>query len=247
MQTISKYDQVVNACSNILYDYGFANNALTYINNRLNKSTQKKFSFGYFPTLFNLNTLTSVINEQDLIDLNLLYKDDNGPHSFLEHHNLILPYRDVYGRIIALVGRTLLSEEQRGNIPKYKNTVFKKSRHLFGLFEAKDSIIEKQYVYLVEGQFDCIKAHSCNINNVVALGSSNMSFEQLVLILRYTNRIKILLDNDDAGNLGREHILEKYGKYANISNAYVPKGFKDLDEFLEEFKEESDLERYLIY
>lgn len=242
MQT-SKYDSIVKVCNNLLYNCPIANKTLVYLNKRLTAEAQVKFGFGFFPPQDQLKMLFSFIDEESLIKDNLLYEKNIDSDykiffSSLEDHNLILPYKDVYGTIIALVGRSLLDDEERAsvNISKYKNTSFEKSKHLFGLYEAKRSIIELGYVYIVEGQFDCIQAHNRGIENVVALGSSNMSTEQLILLLRYTNNIKLLLDNDDAGKMGRERIIEKYGKYTNFSNVYVPNGFKDLDELLSEIQ-----------
>jgi len=250
---INKYNSIVEVCSNLLYTCPIANKALAYLNQRLKPEVQVKFGFGFFPPQDQLKMLFSFISEAFLIENNFIYEKNIDSEykiffSSLEDHNLILPYKDAYGNIIALVGRSLLNDEERAtlNIPKYKNTSFKKSEHLFGLFESKLSIINQGYVYLVEGQFDCIQAHNKGIHNVIALGSSNMSPEQLLLILRYTNNIKLLLDNDEAGKIGRERILEKYGKYTNFSNAYVPSGFKDLDDFLSEIPVSSNEELHKL-
>jgi DNA primase catalytic core len=239
----NKLDKVVETCSYLLHNLPTATPALDYLNKRISPESQDKFRFGYFPSQDQLNILLSHMTKEDLIDVNLLYKEnidhDSGHDvlfSSLQHHNLILPYRDAYGKVIALVGRTLLNDEERAklNIPKYKNTSFKKSRHLFGLYESKKSILEKGYVYVVEGQFDCIQAHNHHIKNVVALGTSNMSLEQLILLLRYTSDIRLVLDNDEAGEFGRERIIEKYGKYTSFTNLRIPRGYKDMDEFLSE-------------
>lgn len=249
-----EYKALVSACSDILHTYPLADKAASYLNNRLNFQTQKKFQFGYFPPQNQLQILFSYFEIEELLDFGIIYEDklnvgDNQRVflSQLQDHNLILPYKDVYGNVIALVGRSILEEEDRKNIgiAKYKNTSFKKSKHLFGLNEARNSILELGYTYVVEGQFDCIQAHNHNITNIVALGSSNMSLEQLCLLLRYTNHIKLLLDNDEAGESGRNRIMEKFGKYTDISNVYVPQGFKDLDEFLAESSVNS--ERDLLY
>ncbi len=150
----------------------------------------------------------------------------------LKDHNMVLPYRDVYGNTIALVGRTIIDNHHDLGISKYKNTSFDKSHHLFGLYEAKSSIIKNDCVYIVEGQFDCIKAHDKWQSNVVALGSSSMSLYQLSILCRYTKNIFLLLDNDVAGDKGRIQIMKKFSNYADFTNSYVPKQFKDLDEYL---------------
>jgi DNA primase len=242
--TKSKFDSIVEVCSYLLFNYSIATKARDYLNQRINIELQKKFSFGYFPKQDQLKLLLSFLSKEELIENDLIYEKcvesaSSVMLSPLEQHNLVMPYRDVYGTIIAIVGRSLLDDTDRSrqHISKYKNTSFEKSRNLFGLFEAKKSILDLGYVFVVEGQFDCIQAHNCGINNIVALGSSNMSLEQLILLLRYTNNIYLLLDNDEAGELGRERIIEKFGKYTNINNKLkMPLGFKDLDELLKEVK-----------
>lgn len=249
----SKFDQLVITCTNLLYTHAGASYARDYLNHRISPTVQQKFHFGFFPPQEQLQILFTFLDKEELITNNLLYeKNLNQEHqvlfSPLEQHNLILPYRDVYGDIIALVGRTLLNENERhiANIPKYKNTSFKKSRHLFGLWEAKQAIIYNDHVYIVEGQFDCVQAHNHGIENVVALGSANMSMEQLILLLRYTKRIYILLDNDEAGEIGRSRIIETYGKYAEFTDLRVPYGFKDLDEFLSDVALDEGQELYKV-
>ncbi len=234
------YDAIIDACQFLLYNIPIANNTLTYLSHRLDRRAQEQFKFGFLPSSDYLNTLLSLLNEEELLKTNIIYKktidDQERLISILDHHNLILPYRDVYGNIIALVGRSLLNDEERQSqgIAKYKNTSFEKSKHLFGLFETKREIARQQYAIIVEGQFDCIQAYNKGLKTVVALGSSGMSFGQLALLLRYTNNIKLLLDNDEAGKAGSEKIISKFGKYAKIKNYCLPAGFKDVDEFLKD-------------
>lgn len=234
--------KIADACSYLLNNYPEACKTKEYLDSRLLHSTQEAFQFGYFPDSFNLNALINLVGEHELIDNNLLYfkliEDSVSPRkipiSFFENYQMIVPFKNVYGEIISLVGRTLLSEEERQNnkISKYKNTSFHKGNHLFGLFENKEAIIKENSVFIVEGQFDVIKAFEKKIYNVVALGNSNMTAFQFSLILRYTDNIRLLLDNDQAGLKGRESIISKYGTFANITNSYIPKQFKDIDEYL---------------
>ena len=149
-----------------------------------------------------------------------------------------MPFKDPYGKIVGLVGRTLLSSDEmkQQNIPKYKNSKeskkFKKGNLLFGLYENKQTILSTDSVYVVEGQFDVIKAWEIGFRNVVALGNNNMTSYQLSVISRYTNNIFLLLDNDEAGQKGRKRIIKKYGHLANIRNFYIPEDYKDIDEYI---------------
>lgn len=182
-----------------------------------------------------------MIDSQILLDNKLIYyKTINDAQycrefaiSFFEHHPLIMPYRDVYGNVVALVGRSLLDDNARSEIgvAKYKNTTFKKARHLFGLNEAKHHILKTGFVYVVEGQFDVIKAYEAGLKNVVAVGNSNIGIYQVSLLRRYTDHIVLLFDNDEAGRVGMERAISKFGKYGVVRGC-LPNGYKDLDEYL---------------
>lgn len=234
-------NNIIALCKELLYNNYDAKSSLEYLDSRLSRDVQNKFEFGYFPNSDNLSLISSVISKELLIDKQLIsilnIESSHGKiiktNSFFNYHPLVMPYKDVYGKTIAMVGRSLLSEDKRRElkIPKYKNTVFKKSNNLFGLNEAKEEILNKDFVYVVEGQFDVIKSHENNIYNIVALGNSSMSAYQFGLLLRYTNNIKLLLDNDDAGISGRNKIISLFGRFANIENVYLPQGYKDIDEY----------------
>jgi len=236
-----KYDNIIYSCKYLLHNFPECEPHLFYLKNRLNDDSINFFNFGYFPNSDKIDLLITLSNN-NLKDINLSYTkdiDDYKNHnivnfSFFENHPLILPYKDTYGNIIAIVGRTILSESERKllKIPKYKNTEFKKGNYLFGLFEGKKDIIDNDFVYIVEGQFDVIKAHEKGIKNIVALGNSNMTLYQFSIIKRYTNNLYLLLDNDEAGEKGRDKINSIYRKYSNIKNVRLPMGYKDIDEFL---------------
>lgn len=233
---------IAKYCNLLLRELSEAQEFRNYINDRVSLDIQQQYLFGFFPNSQQLNTLTYYISEKSLIDNNLLYALNIESHittkqhykSFFENHQLIIPYYDAYGEVIAFAGRTLLNDKDRGKlgIQKYKNTVFQKSNNLFNLNFAKHDIIKQNKVYLVEGQIDSIKAYEKGIKNVVAVGSSNLSDSQFALLLRYTNNIVLLFDNDESGDKGRSRIVSKYSQYANITQARIPVEYKDIDEFL---------------
>lgn len=239
-------DKVIDACQYLLNNYTAAQQCKEYIDKRLNNNSQKLFQFGYFPNIENIQALTSLVGEDILKENSLLYtkeiEDSLYPRkinfSYFEDYSLIMPYKDAYGKIIGIVGRSLLSDKNR-KISKYKNTIFPKSEHLFGLYENKKSIIEKGCVFIVEGQFDVIKSMESGFTNIISLGGAVMSHYQFSLINRYTNNICLLLDSDEAGEKGRKTIIEKFGKLANIHNFYLPEPYKDIDEFLSQNSYES--------
>lgn len=234
-------DKIIDSCQFLLNNFHKAKEVKEYLNSRINEDTQNKFKFGFFPDLNNLNVLIDIVGEDLLREEKLLYnkyiEDSLYPRninfSFFDNHPLIMPFRNPYGEIIAIVGRTILDEKsiKEKNISKYKNTVFKKGNYLFGLYENKRSILNENSVYIVEGQFDVIKAVEKGYTNIVALGTNNMSAYQFSLITRYTNNIFLLLDNDEGGEKGRKNVISKFGKFANIQNFYLPDQYKDIDEY----------------
>lgn len=237
-------DKIVESCRYLLESYPGARPSKSYLDSRLNKTSQEIFGFGYFPGIQDIAVLTDLVGEEMLRKQELLFtrtiEDALFPRkvlsSYFESHPLILPYRNTYGQVVALVGRSLLNDEDRSklNIHKYKNTqdspIFKKGQLLFGLYENKQYILDQDCVYIVEGQFDVIKASEIGFRNIVALGTSSMSPYQFSVISRYSNNIFLLLDNDESGNKGRKRISQQFGKHANIRDFYLPDAFKDIDE-----------------
>jgi len=236
------FAEVMSACSTLLKYHPIAENARNYLNQRCSPHYQKEFNFGYFPKLSELTHLLNLLDdgENKLNKLGLLYKRDFLTDGIflkenslpLENHNLILPYKNLYGDIIALVGRTLLPKEQQINISKYKNTEFKKNKHLFGLYKSKKAILQKNAVFIVEGQFDFISCYRHGFHNAVAVGNANLSKNQFYILKRYTNNLYFVFDNDDAGKKGFEKAKLKYSNNANIQKIIIPKEFKDIDEYL---------------
>lgn len=236
------FADVVSACSTLLKYSSSADQTREYLNNRISKQTQVKFGFGYFPHNNNLHEIFEYVSKDVLLELGLIYLPkasdidvNTGTYSgILNNHNLIMPYNNLYGDIISVVGRTLISGEEQNklNISKYKNTSFRKNLHLYNLNNAKDFILEKNSVILVEGQFDAIACYSAGFKNVVALGCTNLSKHQFAILKRYTDNFFLMLDSDDSGKSGADKIVKKYCKYADIQIVSLPEGFKDVFEYL---------------
>jgi DNA primase len=235
--------KISDSCRFLLNNFPAAQAARDYLDARLSKESQELFQFGYFPDPDNLKVLTSILGEEVLRKEKILYvstlEDSLGPRTiksnYFEHYPVIMPFRDAYGNVVGLVGRTLLSDQEQKlrKISKYKNTKdFPKGNYVFGLYENKQAILDQNCVYVVEGQFDVIKAVEKGFKNIVGLGNNNMTPYQLSVISRYTDNIFLLLDNDEAGEKGRKRTIEKFGRLVNIRNFYLPIEYKDIDEYL---------------
>jgi len=224
----------------------FAKDARDYLESRICLEDQIAWQFGYFPTDDRIGELTSMVPKKDLEVLNLYYPKflagGTMPHGHFSDHNLIMPFHNVDGDIVAMLGRCLLTEEVRQEqlLHKYKYSHgCQKDLYVYGLHKAKDSIIKKNCVIGVEGQFDCIALHSRGITNAVAFGWANMSRYQFFQLHRYTNNIVLMLDNDEAGQKAKKRVKDRFKEYSNIKLMSSPKGFKDIDEFFQGCSDQS--------
>ena len=240
---VNMLEKIMESCRFLLKNYPEAQGSKSYLDSRLNKDSQELFQFGYFPGVENISVLIDLVGEETLREEGLYYLSKEIedslfprriPTSYFQDHPLILPFRNPYGKIVGIVGRTLLpdAEQKKRKLNKYKNTKFEKGNVVFGLYENKKHILEQGCVYVVEGQFDLIRAMEVGLKNIVALGTNGMNLYQFSVISRYSNNIFLLLDNDEAGQKGREQIIDKFGQFANIQNYYLPNDYKDIDEYI---------------
>jgi len=237
------FADLVSVSKSLLFTHEIAREAKEYLLSRMFKNIPG-FIFGYFPSNDNLHLLyeNKILKQEDLEKVGVVYTkyifDGGFPQktntSIMSKHNLIMQYKNLYGDIIGIVGRTLIPNYEELKISKYKNSTLSKGLNLFGFYNAKKEILNKDTVILVEGQFDCITCHRYGIKNVVAIGGTSFTKFHLFMILRYTNNIILLLDNDGPGIAASERIIklnEMYGSPAIIKSVCVPQEYKDIDEF----------------
>jgi DNA primase len=131
-------------------------------------------------------------------------------------HRLMFAVTDVMGRVIGFSGRALPdpSDEElarydlrsmpaEGAPAKYVNTpespIYTKGEHLFGLYQARQSIRQQGEAILVEGNFDVVSLHARGITNVVAPLGTAFTEAQAKLLKRFAQTVVILFDGDAAG------------------------------------------------
>lgn len=113
---------------------------------------------------------------------------------------IIFPIFNLSGNVIGFSGRRVSNDE---SVAKYFNTpdteIFHKGKTLFGLFQSKRSIIEKDKCFIVEGNLDVLAMHQMGLENTVASLGTSLTVEQINLIKRFTKNICLLYDSDNAG------------------------------------------------
>lgn len=225
LELATKYYQVVLSKNKPVCEYVF------YKRN-LNKQTVKEFRIGYSPNQG--KALKSFLkskgfNEKDLEDAGLLTQYGND----LFRGRMMIPFIDTNGQVIGYTARILDKGE-----PKYLNTpdtiLFNKSRFIFGLYNAKPAIREKNYVVIVEGNMDVISSHQAGVKTAVATSGTAMTEQHLKILSNLTNDVRLAFDGDDAGIRATERAINLAGQIGiNLSVISDYHGAKDPDELIQ--------------
>ncbi|MBE9207674.1 DNA primase [Nostoc sp. LEGE 06077] len=221
-----------------------AQKAMQYLlsQRQLKEETIQQFGLGYAPAGW--ETLYRYLVENKHYPVQLVEKaglikprKEGGGYYDVFRDRLMIPIRDIQGRVIAFGGRTLTEEQ-----PKYLNSpeteLFNKGKTLFAIDLAKSGIAQLDQAVVVEGYFDAIALHAVGINNAVASLGTALSLEQVRLVLRYTDSKQLVLnfDADKAGTNAAERAIGEIADLAyqgevQLKILNIPDG-KDADEYL---------------
>lgn len=203
----------------------------SYLNNRgISQETISKYKIGYFPQ--NISKLKKYINSEFLEKSMIV--NYSGYSEFSNYYYLVFPINDEYGETKAIMGRSLLRDVERAskNLPKYKNSSYKKSEVLYGLDSARSHILKHRNAFVVEGNFDVMALESNGIKNAVGICGSAFSRGHFYKLARYTDKITFILDNDDAGLKSMNTIYNKFSSRGiKLRFCRLPSGVKDVDEY----------------
>jgi DNA primase len=181
-----------------------AEEARRYVAERqLNDETTSTFRVGF--ALNSWEACRTHFNDQgysddELLQVGLLTENpERGTRYDRFRNRLMIPIRDVDGRVVGFGARTL----EKDGIPKYLNSpqtrLFDKGRLLYGLDTAKRDIREAREVVIVEGYMDVMQGWQAGFRNMVAQMGTALTGDQLRSLKRYTKRFVLALDADAAG------------------------------------------------
>jgi DNA primase len=158
---------------------------------------------------------------------------------------VMFPIHSMSGRVLGFGGRILAKNEKAA---KYLNSpesdIYHKSKVLYGIYYAKQTIAKEDNCYLVEGYTDVIQLYQKGVKNVVSSSGTALTPDQIRLINRLTKNITVLFDGDPAGIRaalrGIDLILEQG---MNVKICTFPEG-EDPDSFAKQNTLE-ELQTYL--
>ena len=176
---------------------------LSYLRSRgITDEMIKKFKIGYCPDRYSAFYDTAVKSGFDpkvLTEVGLCSKGERHTTDRFRGR-VIFPVHSISGREVAFGGRALKMDEKTA---KYVNSpeslIYHKSNELYGIYFAKNEIVKKDNVYLVEGYTDVTSMHQSGIENVVASSGTSLTYGQINMIHRFTSNITVLYDGDSAG------------------------------------------------
>lgn len=183
-----------------------------YIKSRgISPKAQETFGLGLSPKGWDGLLLASQVHKLDegvLNDAGLIVKREEKTFDFFRER-LMFPIIDTNGRVLGFGGRDLKGD---GKGPKYINTpqteVYDKSNVLYGLFQAKRAVRNKDRLILTEGYTDVIALHQAGIEEAVSASGTALTEGHIHKIKRFTKNVVLLFDGDGAGQRAAKRGIE---------------------------------------
>ena len=167
---------------------------------------------------------------QQLIDVGLIKDEDRGPQDRF-WNRILFPIQNERGAPVGFGGRALSEEHQ----PKYLNSpatvLYDKSKILYNLDKARQSIYKQQRVLLVEGYMDVLMLHQFGVENVVASSGTSLSEDHARMLKRFSPEVVIVYDGDASGFQAAQRGLHRLlAEDLRVRIALLPAG-EDPDSF----------------
>lgn len=148
-------------------------------------------------------------SDKALIDAGLVVEKEGGRIYDRFRGRPMFPIRDYIGRVIGFGARKLKEDDPLGKyINSPQSPVYDKSRSIYGLFEAKNALRNKDEAILVEGYADVLSLHQAGFDNAVASSGTALTPEQLKILKRFCSRLILVYDADEAGIKAAGRALE---------------------------------------
>ena len=210
-ETKSLKKEMIKACTKAAKFYHIqlrsaddANKAMTALRKRdVDDNVIDKFTLGWAPNKYDTlyKELKKEFKDEILEKAGLILKSNSGGDIDRFRNRIIIPIQNENGEYVAFGARAV----DEGQNPKYLNSsdslIYNKSKLLFGLNSAQDTIKAEDGVVIMEGYFDVISAQAHGVENAVASCGTALTPDHVKLLSRYTKSRRIFLsfDTDKAG------------------------------------------------
>ncbi|SJL32994.1 DNA primase [Porphyromonas phage phage019b_ATCC49417] len=160
------------------------------------------YETGYAPSKYDyFLEQAHLYSHQDdcLIDAGLVGKSEHGKLYDRFRGRIVWPFHTPSGRIVGFTGRCIDGKSDAKYLNSPDTALFSKGKVLFGLWQARREIAQKDFAYLVEGQFDVMRMAAVGLGNTVCGSGTALTDDQARLLLRYTENVTLIYDADEAG------------------------------------------------
>jgi DNA primase len=186
-----------------LHKHKVGSKAKEYLLKRgLTEETIKKFNLGYAPRSWDTVGKYLVKIGYNLSDIGLaglVVQREKGKFFDFFRGRIIIPLKDLRGQVVGFSGRVLDAKDNPKYINSSESPVFRKGEFLYGLYDSKQEIKKAKNALIVEGDFGFLTLFQLGITNVAALKGTAFTPKQLEILARYTKRLNLFLDSDEAG------------------------------------------------
>lgn len=175
-----------------------------FLERGINEEAMRRFHLGYSPDRgdsFMNEALKQGYTIENMSTVGVVARKENGEYYDRFRGRVIYPVFSLSGKVVAFGGRVLRND--RKNIAKYVNSpessIYSKSKELYGLYQARRSIVKEDKCILVEGYMDVISMSQLGIENIVSSSGTSLTQGQIRLIHRFTENVTVIYDSDPAG------------------------------------------------
>lgn len=224
-KTLALSDAMTLACNFYRQQLRGARPAIDYLKGRgLTGEIAAKYGIGYAPDGW--DSLRQVFTDYEndaLVESGLIIDRSDEDNSQRKRYDrfrdrIMFPIRNTKGQVIGFGGRVMGAGE-----PKYLNSpetpLFQKGSELYGLFEARQAIRDKDYVLVTEGYMDVVALAQYGFEQAVATLGTACTATHVQKLLRQTDNVIFSFDGDAAGRRAARRALEACLPHASDSRA----------------------------
>lgn len=224
-KTLALSDAMTLACNFYRQQLRGARPAIDYLKGRgLTGEIAAKYWIGYAPDGW--DSLRQVFTDYEsdvLVESGLVIDRSDEDNSHRKRYDrfrdrIMFPIRNTKGQVIGFGGRVMGAGE-----PKYLNSpetpLFQKGSELYGLFEARQAIRDKDYVLVTEGYMDVVALAQYGFEQAVATLGTACTATHVQKLLRQTDNVIFSFDGDAAGRRAARRALEACLPHASDSRS----------------------------
>ncbi|MBQ2272208.1 MAG: DNA primase [Clostridia bacterium] len=212
--------------------------ALDYITGRgLTKNTIIRFGIGYSPAGW--SGLYDKLREWGYKDeqikasgLVVVSEREKGTTKLFDRFRgrVMFPIIDANGNVIGFGGRSMDPNDPAKYLNSPEVITFRKGNNLYAMNYAKAT--KRDCLILCEGYMDVIAMHQAGFDNAVAGLGTALTPEQGRLLKKYTDRVVLCYDNDEAGRKATQRSMQVLSSLDLQVRVLTLRGGKDPDEII---------------